>query len=212
MKGMGHMAGFPAFFDDAPAIRLRDPLAGFLGAGDGMMAYRYADAVRLCGHSCPVVAGAWLMLRAGLARLYDGGVPERGGIELHMRDGAAQGTAGVTASVATLVTGAAGEGGFYGIGTGHRFSRRGLLRFGAGIDGMMGLRRCDTGAGVVVDIDVGHVPHDPAIADLMPRAVTGRADAAELARFAALFQDRVRRMFMAADDPKLIRVRDWPAP
>lgn len=49
---------FPAFFDDAPEIRVRDPLAAFLGsAEDGVMTYRYADAVRLAGHSCPVVAG-----------------------------------------------------------------------------------------------------------------------------------------------------------
>lgn len=90
-------------------------------------------------------------------------------------------------------------------------ARRGLLRFEAGIDGVMGLRRCDTGAGVVIDIDTGHVPHDPGIAELMPRAVAGKADTAELARFATLFQDRVRRMFLAADDPKLIHLHDWLA-
>lgn len=202
---------FPAFFDDAPSIRLRDPLAGFLGAGDGVMHYRYADAVRLCGHSCPVVAGAWLMVLSGLGWLYGDEMPERGGIEVHMRDGLAQGTTGVTASVATLVTGAAAEGGFHGIGAGHLFARRGLLRFEAAIDGVLGLRRRDTGAGVVVDIDTGHVPHAPAIAELMPRAVGGMADAAELARFAATFQDRVRRMLLAADDPRLIHLYEWPA-
>ncbi len=83
---------FPAFFADAPAIRLRDPLAGFLGsAEDGVMTYRYADAVGLCGHSCPVVAGAWLMVLAGLEWLYGDDLPERGGIEVHMRDGVGQG-------------------------------------------------------------------------------------------------------------------------
>lgn len=204
--------GFPAFFDDAPVIRVRDPLAGFLGTAEGgAMTYRYADAVRLCGHSCPVVAGAWLMVLAGLEWLYGDDLPERGGIEVHMRDGVAQGTTGVTASVATLVTGAAAEGGFHGIGSGHLFSRRGLLRFEAPIDGVMALRRRDDGAGVVIDIDTGHVPHDPAIADLMPPAVAGLADPAEQALFAVLFQDRVRRMLAAADDPKLIHLYDWPA-
>ncbi|RDD71703.1 hypothetical protein [Paracoccus versutus] len=203
---------FPAFFADAPAIRLRDPLAGFLGsAEDGVMTYRYADAVRLCGHSCPVVAGAWLMALAGLEWLYGDDLPERGSIEVHMRDGVGQGTTGVVASVATLLTGAAAEGGFHGIGAGHLFARRGLLRFEAPIDGVMALRRRDNGAGVVVDIDTGHVPHDPAMAELMPRAVAGRAGPAELARFAALFQDRVRRMLAAADDPKLVHLYDWPA-
>lgn len=203
---------FPAFFDEAPAIRLRDPLAGFLGsAPDGVMTYRYPDAVRLCGHSCPVVAGAWLMVLAGLDWLYGDDLPERGGIAVHLRDSVAQGTTGVVASVATLVTGAAAEGGFHGIGPGQRFARWGLLHFEAPIDGIIGLRRLDCGAGVVVDLDTGFVPHDPAIADLMPRAVRGEADATGLARFAALFQDRVRRMFEAADDPRLVHLYDWPA-
>lgn len=86
-----------------------------------------------------------------------------------------------------------------------------MLHFEAPLDGIIGLRRCDSGAGVVVDLDTGLVPHDAAIADLMPRAVQGRADAADLARFAALFQDRVRRMFATADDPRLIHLYDWPA-
>src|SRR3546814_4436243 len=63
--------GFPAFFDDAPVLRLRDRLSELLGATpDGVIEYRYADAVRLAGHSCPTVAGAWLCARAGLRALY----------------------------------------------------------------------------------------------------------------------------------------------
>lgn len=201
--------GFPAFFDGVPQIRLHDPLAGFLGSEDEMT-YRYVDAVRLCGHSCPVVAGAWLMVLAGIDWLHGDDIAERGGIEVHMRDAASQGTTGVVASVATLVTGAATEAGFHGIGTGHLFARRGLLRFEAPIDGIMGLRRRDTGRGVVVDMDTGLIAHDPAIADLMPRAVAGKAAPEELARFAGLFQDRVRRIFEAADDPRLIHLYEWP--
>lgn len=50
---------YPAFFDDVPAIRLYDPLAEFLGAvDDGVIEYRYLDAVKLAGHSCPTVASA----------------------------------------------------------------------------------------------------------------------------------------------------------
>ena len=61
---------FPAFFDDAPVIRMRDGLAKLLGtARDGVIEYRYADAARLAGHSCPTVAGAWLSARAGLRAL-----------------------------------------------------------------------------------------------------------------------------------------------
>lgn len=43
---------YPNFFDKAPVIRLRDPLAQLLGsAAEGIMDYHYVDAVRLAGHS-----------------------------------------------------------------------------------------------------------------------------------------------------------------
>ena len=127
-----------------------------------------------------------------------------------MRAGRDEGTAGVQASIATLLTGAAAETGFHGIGPARRFARRDLLRFGVDIDGVMALRRCDTGVGVVVDIDTGAVPHAAEMAAVMPGAVSGEADAAELGSFAALWQERVRRMLIEhADDPKLIHLYEW---
>ena len=85
-----------------------------------------------------------------------------------------------------------------------------MLRFGAEIEGVMALRRRDTGEGVVVDIDTGAVPHALEMAAVMPRAVSGEGDAAELGSFAVLWQDRVRRMLIEhADDPKLIHLYDW---
>lgn len=202
---------FPSFFAEAPRLRVRDPLAAFLGASeDGILDYGYEDVVRLAGHSCPAVAGAYLMLLGGLSYLYDGVLPERGGIEVFMRAGRDEGTAGVQASIATLLTGAAAETGFHGIGPARRFARRDLLRFGVDIDGVMALRRCDTGVGVVVDIDTGAVPHAAEMAAVMPGAVSGEADAAELGSFAALWQERVRRMLIEhADDPKLIHLYEW---
>ena len=66
--------GFPAFYSEAPTIKLRDPLAQFLGAArHGVIEYRYTDVVRLSGHSCPTVAGAYLMALHGLRALYTGG-------------------------------------------------------------------------------------------------------------------------------------------
>lgn len=204
---------FPSFFAQAPRLKVRDPLAAFLGASeDGILDYSYEDAVRLAGHSCPAVAGAYLMVINGLSYLYEDELPERGGVEVLMRDEHDQGTTGVLASVVTLLTGATAESGFQGIGPAHRFARRDLLRFGADIEGVMALRRRDTGQGVVVDIDTGAVPHAEEMAAVMPRAVSGQADEAGLSSFAALWQDRVRRMLIDhADDPKLIHLYDWEA-
>ncbi len=203
----------PDFFAEAPEILLRDPLAALLGSGEGgLLRLTYADAVRLQGHSCPAVAGAWLMTLVGLSWLYGEEIPERGGVELHLRDGEEEGVTGVVASVAALVTGAAGPGGFHGVGVGGLHARRGLLRFEAPISGVLGLRRRDTGAGVILNIDTGFVPHDPAMRLLTPRVLALQATPEESARFAALWQDRVRRMFLAAEDPKFIHVYDWEAP
>ncbi|SBT03218.1 hypothetical protein ACCAA_10140 [Candidatus Accumulibacter aalborgensis] len=60
---------FPEFFDSAPRIAVRDPLARFLGAAaEGIIEYAYSDAVKLAGHSCPTVASARLERLPGDAR------------------------------------------------------------------------------------------------------------------------------------------------
>jgi len=202
---------FPDFFDRVPAVVLREPLAAFLGASaSGVITYRYADAVRLAGHSCPTVAGAYLMVRKGLASLYGDDLPERGAIEVHMRDARDEGTTGVVAAIATLLTGAAAETGFGGIGAKRRFARRDLLRFDAPVDGLLALRRCDTGRGVVLDLDMALVPAAAAMRALFPKVAAGSADAEEEAMFAALWQERVARMLLNhADDPALVHVRPW---
>jgi len=202
---------FPAFFADAPTIALHDPLAQFLGASaTGTITYCYGDAVKLAGHSCPTVAGAYLMLRRGLTYLYRDAVPERGAIEVLMRGPRDQGTTGVMASVAMLITGAAPETGFGGIGGGGRFRRRDLLRFDAPIEGLLALRRRDDGRAVELDLDMAAVPADPRMAGLFTRAASGQADGDEQTAFAALWQDRVRRMLVEhADDDALVHLSEW---
>lgn len=179
---------FPSFFNQAPTITVRDPLAAFLGAAEnGILTYRYADAVRLCGHSCPTVAGAYLMVIKGLKALYGEELPERGGIEAAMQGTRDEGTVGVTASVVQLLTGAAPETGFGGIGMQGRFARRNLLSFGAGeINGTLALRRRDTGKTVAVSLNAALQPFAPEMRELMPKAVGGSASAEELERFGQL--------------------------
>ncbi|MCC6869924.1 MAG: hypothetical protein IT522_13985, partial [Burkholderiales bacterium] len=76
----------PAFYDAVAPIVVADPLAALLGAAeDGRIEYRYVDAVKLAGHSCPTVAGAWLMTRKALAYLYANDVPQRGGVRVELR-------------------------------------------------------------------------------------------------------------------------------
>lgn len=203
--------GFPAFFAQAPVLRIQDPLAAFLGAvTDGIMEYRYVDAVRLAGHSCPTVAGAYLMTLKGITALYGASLAQRGDIEVFMRDGADEGVTGVIAAVATLLTGAASATGFAGMGPAGRFSRKNLLQFSTPMSGVMALRRRDNGEAVQLAINHELTPGSEEMAELMPKAVAGKATPEELQRFAALWQERVKRMVVDhAGDERQVKVSAW---
>lgn len=196
-----------AFFDQVPPLRLRDRLAQFLGASDdGVIEYHYRDAVRLAGHSCPTVAGAWLSARVGLAALYPDAVPERGDISVFLPETEDAGVTGVIGQILTLVTGAAAANGFHGIGNAHR--RSGLLHYGCGDVNGVRLQRNDTGRMVEVQYNPRTVPVDPEQMALMGLVLHGDAAPAQQRRFGELWQDRVRRLLIDhADDPTVIRVR-----
>ena len=198
---------FPDFFAEVPALRLHDGLAQLLGASDdGVIEYHYADAVRLAGHSCPTVAGGWLSARAALRHLYPDNLPERGGISVYLNGAEDAGVTGVIGQVLTLITGAAAENGFHGLGGRHVRSR--LLHYAQGDVAGVRFKRNDTGTEVEIEIDTGPVPGDPMMRPLMQLTMTGQADAAQRREFGRLWQDRVRRMLVVhADDPAVVKVR-----
>lgn len=206
---------FPAFFNQAPAILMQDPLSAFLGAPeDGVIEYRYADAVRLAGHSCPTVAGAWLMTARALAALWpEGGpegrpegLPQRGGVRVLLDEVQDEGVTGVVAAVAGMVTGAAGPGGFKGLAG--RFGRNDLLAFAAAPGGALAFERLDDGTRVEAYYHPEIVPADPEMRINLQRVLSGMGEAADQVRFAALWQDRVRRLLVDhADDPALVRIK-----
>lgn len=200
------MVAFPAFFEQAPRIPVRDPLAALLGAAeDGRMDYGYADAVRLAGHSCPTVAGAYLMARAALRALYPEQPAERGGIAVRMPAAEDEGTTGVTAQVLTLITGAAAANGFHGIAGRH--GRQGLLSFARGGGSAVEFTRCDSGTTVAAELDMSPLPASPSLRQLMVAALDPAATPAQRAAFADAWQDRVRCLLLDyADDPRVLRV------
>lgn len=196
----------PAFFDAVPAILVADPLAEALGAADGgLIEYRYVDAVKLAGHSCPTVAGAWLMTRAALARLYPGETPQRGAIRVELRQAVDEGVAGVIAGVAGLVTGAANEGGFKGLAG--RFARNGLLRFSVPMRGEIRFTRLDSGCAVELSHRPQAVPRPAGLSELLRDASLPQASAAARRAFADGWQGWVRTIVIDhADDPALIEM------
>jgi len=198
----------PAFFEQVPRIVVHDALAQTLGAAqDGLIEYHYLDAVKLAGHSCPTVAGAWLMTRAALARLYPGQTPRRGGLRVELREAQDAGVAGVIASVAGLVAGAAGSGGFKGLAGRH--VRRDLLAFGVPMRGEMRFTRIDNGRSVEVSHHMDAVPRPADLKTRMQAALAPQADSAQRDAFAQTWQGWVRAILIDhADDPELITVED----
>ncbi|HWL30415.1 MAG TPA: hypothetical protein VNQ97_16075 [Burkholderiaceae bacterium] len=194
----------PKFFDSIPTIVLRDPLSDFLGSAQGgLIEYSYGEIVKLTGHSCPTVAGAWIMTTRALKRLYGDETPERGAISVCLRDNADEGVAGVMASVATYLTGATTDTGFKGIRG--QFDRRNLLSFGQDIDGVMSFERLDTHARVTVSFNSAVVPPASNMMTMLSAATDPEATPDQKAAFAQVWQDRVRRIFESTDHPDLIR-------
>lgn len=183
----------PDFFNKLPLITLRDPLSELLGnAMRGIIEYSYGDIAKLAGHSCPTVAGAYLMVREGLSALYDHEMPVRGEIKVIMRGALGEGTVGVVANVASFVTGATDTTGFHGLNG--RFDRRNLLFYGVDIEGEMALERTDTGKQVVLSYNPSTVlPHSDMSA-LMMKVLGGIANESEQVDFGTLWQDRVERI------------------
>jgi hypothetical protein len=185
----------PDFFDKAPLFRLYDPLGEFLGAfEEGIVEISYLDCVKLAGHSCPTVAGAFLMTYRGLGHLFgQEEMPSRSRIRVEMREAKSEGVTGVIGNVAAYICGAGDEGGFAGIGP--AFGRRGLLHYGVSdVEGDLRFTRLDNETSVTLRLDTSVVGASPDMMPLMQKTLRGEALPEEAARFRELWQARVEAM------------------
>lgn len=194
---------YPEFFNQAKKITVYDPLAHLLGSSsDGLIEYSYIDAVKQAGHSCPTVAGAYLMAIKALVHLYPGEIPQRGGLKAEFHEGVTDGVAGVMASVVSLITGCAGEGGFKGLAGNH--VRRNLLSFNHPVNGQIRFQRMDTGHAVTISYHPNLVPPSPEVFALLRKILNGVAQQTDKEAFAAGWQERVKMILEQADNPKLV--------
>lgn len=195
----------PDFFSLIPPIIVSDPLAEILGASEkGILEYRYEEVVKLAGHSCPTVAGVYLMVQKGLKALYGDQIPVRGEIKVLMKGKMGDGVVGVIANVASMITGATEKGGFHGLGG--RFDRRDLLSFEAEIEGEIALERTDTNERVHLNYDPSFVPADPRMGALLPLVISNKADKNERELFGSMWQERVRAILIDyRDDERLVQ-------
>ncbi len=185
----------PAFYSSVPRLRVRDPLAEFLGAAEhGILEYGFEDAVKLAGHSCPTVASAYALGYHSLSTLYPDELPERGGVRIDFAQPLEAGVTGVIASVLGLLSGAAQQGGFKGLAD--QFVRRDLQRFGADQPLALRFTRLDNGACVDAQADLSRVPAAAEMPTLLRRCLNGEATVTERRLFGQLWQQRVAQILL----------------
>jgi len=186
---------YPDFYLQVPSIRLYDGLSEFLGAFDkGELEISYLECVKLAGHSCPTVAGAYLMAQEGLEALYHDTLPQRGNIKVEMHDAEASGVTGVISNIISFIVGASGVGGFKGIQG--NFSRDNLIAYNVPMQGEVRLTRLDTEESVVLSYDASSVPADPMMQPLMGKSLQGMAKEEEKKMFGKLWQKRVEEILL----------------
>ena len=189
---------YPKFFDTIETIKLQDNLSAFLGSLEGgIVEFSYLDVVKAAGHSCPTVAGAYLVALEGLKALYKDETPIRGEIFVSFKETAAEGVAGVIGNVITQITGATTTSGFKGIGG--KFARHGLMEFEAGTKASVRFKRLDTGATVEVTYDPSEIPGHPRQQEIMERLMQGMATPEDKADFGTMWQQRVGAIFNNID-------------
>lgn len=185
---------YPKFFDSVETIKVVDPLANVLGAFEmGKYEFNYIDVVKSAGHSCPTVAGAYLITLEALKALYPGEAAVRGNVHVKFKEPLEEGVAGVISNVVSQITGATDKSGFKGLAG--KFARHSLMDFNANINSSARFTRVDTGKSVDLFYDPSSVMPKPNMQPLMQKMMSGQAQPAEIKEFGEVWQDRVKRIF-----------------
>jgi hypothetical protein len=189
------------FYNNVESIVLKDKLGEFLGV-DEDFEYTFKDVVKLSGHSCPTVAGAYLMTLYSLKKLYPLGLPIRGEIKVELRDSKSAGTTGVLANVASFITGAKEEDGFKGLQG--KYFRNNLLKFEVAMKGEMRFTRLDNQESVEVGYDLSNIVLSNFNPSLMQKGLQNIATKEELETFGAAWQQRVKEILTIHKEKTLI--------
>lgn len=103
------------YITEVPPIMMVDPYFEIFGQSQEPVPYYYEEAVKLAGHSCGAITGAWTITRKALEALYpEGEIPVRGQIAVEAPGAEDEWFIGVFGEVITFITGAAPKTGFNG--------------------------------------------------------------------------------------------------
>ena len=185
---------YPSFFDEVEVIKVVDPISNVLGVfEDGLYEFNYPEIVKSAGHSCPTVAGAYLITKEALKVLYPNSPAMRGDIKVEFKEDLEEGVAGVISNVVSQITGATDKSGFKGLAG--KFTRHSLMDFNVPISSSARFTSISSGKSVEVIYDPSSIMPSPQMEPLMKKMMSGQADPTELKEFGNLWQDRVKRIF-----------------
>lgn len=200
---------FREFIENVEPIRLREPLAGALGAfrdEDTVLDYSYVDTIKAAGHACPTVTGAYMCCQDALKRLYGDATPVRGEISVTVYGEPDKGVNGVMGQVFGYITGAAPATGFKGLGP--KFMRKDLLKFSSEeVDSeamCFEFGRLDNGKSVLVKFFPWMIPFpsDKAqrVGELIEKVVIEAATPEERIEFQDLWMEKIQGMIVARQE------------
>ena len=197
---------YPEYYDNVKEISLTDPLADVLGSLDeGKVTFSYLQIVKSAGHSCPTVAGAYLITRKALEALYGEETPVRGNIKVEFKENIEEGVAGVIANVISNITGATRITGFKGLNG--KFARHSLMYFDKNINSSARFTRLDTNKSVDVFYDPSSVVPDTNMMPIMQKIMIDTASIEEKKQFKLLWQKRVKEILIDnCDNSDVIKV------
>ena len=204
--GRSNNMEYPNFYTKVETIQLYDPLSDFLGAfKDGIIQISYVDCVKLSGHSCPTVAGAYLMTLQGLKALYPDTLPQRGSIRVSIKKERSEGVTGVVGNIISFITGAGDESGFKGVQG--NYGRNNLMKYNESITSEVMFTRMDTSESVSVSYDPSSIPADEKMKPLMAKILQGNASNDEKETFKTLWQKRVETILLTLEWDRLITLQ-----
>lgn len=179
-------------------LMMKDPFLELLGQVDGPVPYLYEETVKLSGHSCGAITGAWVITEKALEALYGDETPVRGDIKIYMPGPPDQYYIGVFGEVFTYLTGATPDTGFPGADFGQEYNRRHLLIYPEeqtklpfpAIEYIW--ERTDTGKQIGIKYNLSMV--QPLATDetkaILPKMLEGTATAEETALWVKWWNDR----------------------
>lgn len=195
------------YIDTVPPIIMKEPLLELLGQTEQPIPYTFKETVKISGHACGAVSGAWIITRKALEALYPSTLPVRGQIKVTMPGAEDEWLIGVFGQVIANITGAAPKTGFPGAELGSAFNRRNLMVYAKGSVGtpptkmLWIFERTDTKAKVAIRYNLSMIqpPATPKYKELGAKAARGLADAQELKNWQAYWNARVKFVFDNAD-------------